>query len=660
VLFNPVRKLIFLSIAVSFCLLITQDFPAHAGAKQDEEASGRVVFRSLIVAEAAPRVAEATPQVRETGLQVAEADPRIAEATPQTAEAAPQAEEAAPQAGDADAKADEADARADEADARADEADARADEADAKTDDADAKRGEDDAKGGEDDAKADEDDQDEEDTVLIKAITFTGNTVIATGELERVTDGFKDQDLTWDEIKAIADSVTMAYQELGYILAKAYVPEQEIKDGVLEVRIVEGNVGKLNVTGNKYYHERVIKRYFRPQMRHGIIRESMLERALLLTKELPKTETRIVLKKGEKPGTADMTLAVEDKVPFKLSFDFNNFGSRLVGEERFGTNIQITDPYWGSTLEMRGTSTTHYHDSAMGSLKLNVPLTSCGTMAKLSYLNGDYAVGQELEELGLLGESIVWGARIFQPLVKTAAFNLGMTIGYDRKYAESYLAEEISARDKLDIFSTEISADYLDQFLGKTFASFSYSHGVVDTTRQIPISRINYDKRFDVARLDLVRVQKIYGYTNVMVRFNGQLCGDRLVALEQSVLGGFGTVRGHAPASFLGDSGYVFSTELMFAPPFISDKVVPHLNQRVGQMVQFAMFFDNGGVYTTDEEADEDGNEFLSGWGVGLRLFYKERFRFKFDVGWPIHDRETKVLDDKNTYYYFLVDCVIF
>lgn len=623
--FNPVRKLIFLSIAVSFCLLVTQDFPANAGAKQDEEASGRVVFRSLIVAEEAPRVAEATPQVRETGLRMAEADPRIAEATPQTAEAAPQAEAAAPEAGDADARADDADAKADDADAKADEAD-----------------------------------QDEGETVLIKAITFTGNTVIATGKLENVTEEFKNQDLTWDEIKAVADSVTMAYQELGYILAKAYVPEQEIKDGVLEVRIVEGNVGKLKVTGNKYYHERVIKRYFRPQMKHGVIRESMLERALLLTKELPKTETRIVLKKGEKPGTADMTLAVEDKVPIKLSFDFNNFGTRLVGEERFGTNIQITDPWWGSTLEMRGTSTTHYHDSAMGSLKLNVPLTSCGTMAKLSYLNGDYAVGQELEELGLLGESIIYGARIYQPFVKTAAFNLGMTIGYDRKYAESYLAEEISARDKLDIFSAEISADYLDQFLGKTFASFSYSHGVVDTTRQIPISRINYDKRFDVARLDLIRVQKIYGYTNVMLRFNGQLCGDRLVALEQSVLGGFGTVRGHAPASFLGDSGYVFSTELMFAPPFISDKVVPHLNQRVGQMVQFAMFFDNGGVYTTDEEADEDGNEFLSGWGVGLRLFYKERFRFKFDVGWPIHDRETKILNDKNAYYYFLVDCVIF
>jgi hemolysin activation/secretion protein len=658
--FNPLRKLIFLSILLSFCLSITEDFPANAGAKKDEDSAGRVVFRSLIVAEEAPRIieptikaveasaqvaeanshltkaslqtAEATPRTPEAALRIAEADPRIAEATPQTAEAAPQAEEATPQTGDADAGAD----------------------------DADAKGGESDAKAGEEGTKADEADQDEGEVVLIKAITFTGNTVIATGTLESVTEEFKDQDLTWDEIKSIADSVTMAYQELGYILAKAYVPEQEIKDGVLEIRIVEGNVGKLEVAGNKYYHERVIKRYFQPQMKHGIIRESMLERALLLTKELPKVETRVVLKKGQKPGTADMTLAVEDKVPVKLSFDFNNFGSRLVGEERFGTLFQITEPWWGSTLELRGTSTTHYHDSAMGSAKLNVPLTSYGTMAKLSYLNGDYAVGQELEELGLLGESIIYGARIFQPFVKTAAFNFGATVGYDRKYAESYLAEEISARDKLDVFSIEISADYLDQFLGKTFTTFSYSHGVVDTTRKIPISRINYDKRFDVARLDVIRVQKIYGYTNVMVRFNGQLCGDRLVALEQSVLGGFGTVRGHAPAAFLGDSGYVFSTELMFAPPFISDKMVPKFNQRVGQMVQFAVFFDNGGVYTTDEEEDEVGNEFLSGWGVGLRLFYKERFRFKFDVGWPIHDRETKFLDDKNAYYYFLVDCVIF
>jgi len=225
-----------------------EDFPANAGAGKDAGAAGRVVFRPLIVAEAAPvnieatvqaveasaQVAEAALQTPETAFQIAEADPRIAEATPQTAEAAPQAEEAAPQAGDADAKADEADAKADEADAKADEAD-----------------------------------RDEGGTVLVKAITFTGNTVIATGTLESVTEEFKNQELMWDEIKSIADSVTMAYQELGYILAKAYVPEQEIKDGVLEIRIVEGNVGKLEVTGNTYYHERVIKRYFRPQMKHG-------------------------------------------------------------------------------------------------------------------------------------------------------------------------------------------------------------------------------------------------------------------------------------------------------------------------------------------------------------------------------------------------------
>jgi hemolysin activation/secretion protein len=411
VLFNPVRKLIFLSIAVSFCLLITEDFPANAGDKKDEEAAGRVVFRSLIVAEAAFQTAEATPRTPEAALQIAEADPRIAEATPQTAEAAAQAEEAAPKAGDADAKAGEADAKADKEGAKADKEDAKADDAA----------------------------QDEGETVLVKAITFTGNTVIATETLDSLTEEFKNQDLTWDEIKSIADSVTMAYQELGYILAKAYVPEQEIKDGVLEIRIVEGNVGKLEVKGNKYYHERVIKRYFRPQMKHGVIRERMLESALLLTKEIPSVETRVVLKKGEKPGTADMLLDTKDSAAVKLSLDYNNFGHPLTGEDRYGTKIEFTDPWWGNTLKLRGVTGNDPDDSKLGSVGLAVPVSTYGTKVLFNYMNGNYLVGRELADLGLEGKSRIYGTGLYQPFIKTGTMNLSTTAHFERKYSKSFI-----------------------------------------------------------------------------------------------------------------------------------------------------------------------------------------------------------------------------
>jgi hemolysin activation/secretion protein len=623
VLFNPLRKLIFLSIAVSFCLLITEDFPANAGDKKDEEAAGRVVFRSLIVAEAAFQTAEATPRTPEAALQIAEADPRIAEATPQTAEAAAQAEEAAPKAGDADAKAGEADAKADKEGAKADKEDAKADDAA----------------------------QDEGETVLVKAITFTGNTVIATETLDSLTEEFKNQDLTWDEIKSIADSVTMAYQELGYILAKAYVPEQEIKDGVLEIRIVEGNVGKLEVKGNKYYHERVIKRYFRPQMKHGVIRERMLESALLLTKEIPSVETRVVLKKGEKPGTADMLLDTKDSAAVKLSLDYNNFGHPLTGEDRYGTKIEFTDPWWGNTLKLRGVTGNDPDDSKLGSVGLAVPVSTYGTKVLFNYMNGNYLVGRELADLGLEGKSRIYGTGLYQPFIKTGTMNLSTTAHFERKYSKSFIDGEISTLDKLNTYGLTIEFDNLDRFLGKNIAIIDYSHGRILQKHDIPLSKIKADVRFNIYRLDVARIQKIYGYTNLMVRGSGQLTPNRVVSIEQKSLGGYGSVRGHEPALQMGDAGYTITGELMFAPPLIAEKTI--FGQRIAQMMQFAVFFDHGGVYTSHLKAGEIGNEYLNGFGGGIRLFYKELFRFKFDIARPIKD---KYEDDKNTYYYFMID----
>ena len=598
------------------------NFSESAGAEK-KGVVGRVEFHPLIFRKAALQTPAATPQTTEASLQIAEADPRIAEATPQTAEAAPQAEESAPQAGDADAKEGEADAKGGEADAKTDE----------------------------EDTKAGESEQDEGEMVLVKAIKFTGNTVIDTETLESLTEEFTNQELMWDEIKSIADSVTMAYQELGYILAKAYVPEQEIKDGVLEIRIVEGNVGKLEIAGNKYYHERVIKRYFRPQMKHGVIRESILERALVLTKEMPSVETTVVLKRGEKPGTADMVVDTKDSAAVELSFDYNNFGHRLTGEDRYGTKIAFTDPWWGNTLNLKGVTGNDPEDSKLGSAELAVPVNSYGTKVLFNYLNGNYLVGQELADLGLDGKTRIYGTRLYQPFIKTGTMSLSATAHFERKYSKSFIDGVISTLDKLNTYGLTIEFDNLDRFLGKNIGIIDYSHGRILQKHDISLSKIKADTRFDIVRIDVARIQKVYGYTNFMIRGSGQLCSDRLVSIEQKSLGGYGSVRGHEPALFMGDAGYTITGELMFAPPFIAEKTI--FGQRIAQMMQFAAFFDHGGVYTPHLKAGEVGNEFLNGYGAGLRLFYKDLFRFKFDIGKPIRD---KYEDDKDTYYYFMID----
>lgn len=494
-------------------------------------------------------------------------------------------------------------------------------------------------KGGEEDSSA----------VLVKEITFTGNTLIDNETLQSLTEEFKNKELTLEDMTSVADLITMAYQEKGYILARAYVPEQEIEDGVLKIAISEGRVGKIEVSGQKYYKERVLKRYFQPQLKHGVIREQLLERALLLTSDLPLVKTRLVLKRGEEPGTADLVVQTEDKDALQWGIDYNNFGSELISKNRYGMYLELTEPEWGCTLALRGVMGDDPDDSFLSSAGLSIPVNTYGTKLLLNYMRANYAVGQELADLGLEGLTKIYGASISHPIFRERDKNLNLTVGYDYKYTENFILEEKRSIDELDVYYATLDFDNIDRFLGKNIVSFGFYHGILKIDDKIPPSRLKGRKRFDRYTLHVARVQKVYGYINFLLRASGQLSGQRIPPIEQTVIGGYGTVRGHEPSLFLGDSGYTVSGELMFAPPFIADKTI--LGQRIGQLVQFALFFDHGGVYTTAFEPGEYESDYLSGYGAGIRLYYKDLFRFKFDVGFPTEER-TENEDER--FFYFM------
>ena len=486
--------------------------------------------------------------------------------------------------------------------------------------------------------------QDDLGMVLVKKIVFSGNTVVDTATLQKVVEPFIDRELTLQEMSELADLITMKYQENGYILARAYLPEQEIQDGVLKISIAEGKIGQIKVTGKTHYQDRVIKRYFGQQEKHGIVKESLLEKGLLLTKEMPEIETEVILKGGEKPGTVDVILDTKDSSALTFSahmgVDYNNFGSETVSVDRFGASIDIMDHNWGTELKLRGVSGKNLSDSGLGIADLSIPINSYGTRIGGSYLDGAYAVGQELTDLGLTGRTVIYGGSISHPIFKEKNSELKAVLAYDNKHTKNQILEETQSTDVLETYTAGLEFDNLDRFLGKNIVSFQYIHGRLDQNEKYVPSRLNADTYFDRLKLNATRIQRIFGNTNIMVRGSGQFSNYRLLPIEQFVIGGYGTVRGYEPATYLGDSGYYVSTELMFAPPFIGEKTL--LGQRVAQLAQLALFYDHGGAFTTKTESDEIGSEFLGGYGGGFRLYYKDIFTFKYDIGIPVDREEGK------------------
>lgn len=489
--------------------------------------------------------------------------------------------------------------------------------------------------------------------VFIKEIIIEGNTVIDTETLNKVIEPFKDRELTLEEMSELTDLLTMTYQEKGYILARAYLPEQEIQDGILKITIAEGKIGKIKVSGYTHYKANVIKRYFEQQQKHGIIKESLLEKGLLLSADLPDVKTTVVLREGEKPGEVDVILDTKDTstVTFgvDMSVDYNNFGSDAVGEERFGLALGITDHYWGSRFDIRTVSGKILKDSLLGSLRWTVPINSYGSRIRLGYLHSNYVVGQAFADLGLEGRTEYYNVSFSHPLIKKKNKNLYFNFGWTDKFTKNIILEQPRSLDQEDVYNVTLNYDSLDRFLGKNIASLSYQWGQVDRDEKLATSRTNTeDISFDKWLLNLARIQKIYGFTNIMLRGFAQITDKRLLNIEQIGLGGYGSVRGYAPSLYLGDQGYTVSAELMFAPPFLAEKNL--FGQRLSQLVQFALFADHGQVWTVDAGTlpGEISDQHLTGYGGGFRLYYKDWFTFKYDLGIP----KNHIEGEKEHYHY--------
>ena len=240
------------------------------------------------------------------------------------------------------------------------------------------------------------------------------------------------------------------------------------------------------------------------------------------------------------------------------------------------------------------------------------------------------------------------------PFIAKRNRSLKFTLGYDHKDSKTKIQDEVTNIDELDAAFFTVDYESLDRYLGKNLFSFSGVFGKLDLFQDKPPTRQNPSEHYERFTLSALRIQKLFGYNNLILRGTGQFTNDRLVAIETFVIGGYGSVRGFDPATFLGDSGFTLSAEINFAPPGLAEKNV--FNQKVAQVIQLAAFYDYGQIYVNDPLPGEITQSHLDGYGLGLRLFYKDSFTFKYDYAIPVR----QIPGQSSAINYFLFSLNIF
>ena len=167
--------------------------------------------------------------------------------------------------------------------------------------------------------------------LLVKAIAFKGNTVIATPQLMAVAAPFIGRTLADGDLQGLLQRLTDVYLQAGFSTSRAVLPDQEASEGVLHIDIVEGFLEQIVVSGTRA----VDPAYIAARLQTGLtapLNLAVLNANLrLLMQERGIANISAELAPGRKRGGALLKVAVEEAAIYTAGLRLANDRAPVVG-----------------------------------------------------------------------------------------------------------------------------------------------------------------------------------------------------------------------------------------------------------------------------------------------------------------------------------------
>ena len=473
---------------------------------------------------------------------------------------------------------------------------------------------------------------------LIKTITVEGAVKLSQDEIRAVTARYEGKELSMKGIQKVADLLTDEYRKKGLVTSRAYVPPQTVKDGTLIIRVVEGKIGSLEIRGNRYFGTSMLRDKFEFD-KDGYFDFSALQRSLVYINESSDRVARSTLVPGKEPGTTDVILDVQDRLPIHAGFEFDNWGSEFIGKERysgilednnlFGIDDKLYLKYQWAEAEHMALKEGRY------TLPVNRDL-SIGIYA----LTDKIKLGKDFVAADSRGDADIFGIFVNQALVSRQDLDLRLNVGFDYKRIRNYVIGTRVSRDAERVFRTGVDIDMLDSW-GRNIISPEVQVGVPGImggmkAKDPDASRAGAGGDFTKGLLTYFRLQKMPFNTSFLWKNYAQYTDDKLTSSEQFQIGGPTSVRGYPPAEFSGDRGIYTSPELSVPLYFLPKGWnVPTQRESLYDTTRFVFFYD----WATERLNAAEGvkkAQTLIGWGLGFRFNLRDNLTFRVEVGYPL------------------------
>jgi hemolysin activation/secretion protein len=407
-------------------------------------------------------------------------------------------------------------------------------------------------------------------SVTVTRFAFAGHTLLSNDALNAAVASYLNRPLNFNELQAAAAAVAQAYREAG-CLVTAYLPKQDVSNGVVTIQITEALLGKVSVQSpapERVAAQRLIQIFESQQPKGQAMQTSRIDRALLLLDDLPGVIVTGNLQAGTSANQTDMVLNAVDEPLIKGDLNTDNYGSVATGVPHASLNASVNSPLrLGDQLQLNSLRT---QGSEYTRLAYSVPVGNDGWRAQVRGSNMKHHLVGALAATDGHGSAQTKGGEISYPLLRSQTSNLNFSLGYDLKHYDNYDSTGLTSRYDTRASSMGLSGNHIDASGNTHNYGITWVRGTVDLTDAPAAYATNIQNgpntagRYDRLAINLSRQQPLSVDTSLLLAYAAQVANRNLDSSEKIYLEGPSSVRayGVGATGLGGTEGQTFTAEL--------------------------------------------------------------------------------------------------
>ena len=161
-------------------------------------------------------------------------------------------------------------------------------------------------------------------TFEVRGYQVEGNTLLPQAKIDAVLAHYTGPAVDVPRLTQGLGDLQLLYRRLGFATVSVTLPQQQLTNGIVHVRVIEGKLSDITIKGNHYYSEANIRRALPSLTTNIYLNSRWFQPELNAANANPDRQIYPVIGPGFEPGTSELTLKVKDRLPLHGHLELND------------------------------------------------------------------------------------------------------------------------------------------------------------------------------------------------------------------------------------------------------------------------------------------------------------------------------------------------